>query len=559
MSWPFDCSHMTSAAELSEQLDLLTQELTELREQQAATSKILRLISMSPSQLTPVFDAVLMNAALLCKAKFAVLNLYDSNGFRCVAVHNAPPTPEMVEITIEMQCRTIGHPNPVSVLGRIVGTEQVVYVPDLRAEQAYKEGDPLHVAIVEVAGARTLLAVPMLKDNGLIGAILIYSQEVRPFTDRQIELVRTFADQAAIAIENVRLFNEIQDKSRQLAEAGQQKSRFLAAASHDLRQPMHALGLFVAQLRSHMTSAEGSRLIDHIDDSVTRMNELFNALLDISKLDAGALTPTISEFPVAELLGRTTSAFAPVAQEKGLSFHMVPSDAWVRSDPILLERIILNLVSNAVRYTAAGGIVVGCRRRNGALRIDVCDSGPGIPEEQRRNIFAEFYRLSNAVTTSQAGLGLGLAIVDRLCVLLEHPIQLASTVGKGSRFSITMPMATGQTEPALAPPAVTDVLSGKVVVVIDHDALVLEGMSGLLRSWGCLVITAASPESALASVSRHCLLQPGHCLPSQGPTRPRHSGLRSSDPAQPELRQCLPQPGRCLLWQGPTRPRHSGP
>src|SRR5262249_27775648 len=152
-------------------------------------------------------------------------------------------------------------------------------------------------------------------------------------------------------------------------------------ASHDLRQPMHALGLFVAQLRGHVASAEGSRLVDRIEDAVAGMNELFNALLDITKLDAGALTPTIAEFPIAELLGKIVSTFAAVAQEKGLSLRLVSSGAWVRSDPVLLERIVLNLVSNAVRYTTSGGIVVGCRHRGAVLRIEVADSGPGIPED----------------------------------------------------------------------------------------------------------------------------------------------------------------------------------
>jgi two-component system, sensor histidine kinase len=233
----------------------------------------------------------------------------------------------------------------------------------------------------------------------------------------------------------------LHDKNWQLVEASQHKSRFLAAASHDLRQPMHALGLLVAQLRSHMMSAEGSRLGDRIDDAVTGTNELFNALLDITKLDAGVLTPAIAEFSVAELLGRIGSTFAAVAEEKGLSLRLGSTNAWVRSDPVLLERIVLNLVSNAVRYTTSGGIVVGCRRRGALLRIDVADSGPGIPEDQQRKIFGEFYRLADAAKTNQAGLGLGLAIVERLCVLLDHPIELESTPGKGSRFSVAVPVA----------------------------------------------------------------------------------------------------------------------
>jgi signal transduction histidine kinase/CheY-like chemotaxis protein len=296
----------------------------------------------------------------------------------------------------------------------------------------------------------------------------------------------------------------LHDKNSQLAEAGQNKSRFLAAASHDLRQPMHALGLFVAQLRIHMTSAEGNSLVDRIDDAVTGMNELFNALLDITKLDAGALTPTIIEFPVAELLERIGGTFAAVAQEKGVSLRLVSSSAWVRSDAVLLERIVLNLVSNAVRYTTSGGIVVGCRRRGVLLRVDVADSGPGIPEDQRRKIFGEFYRLADATKTNQAGLGLGLAIVERLCALLDHAIEVTSTPGKGSRFSVTVPMAAPSALSKSDQPqqASLDVARGKLVVVIDHDALVLESMRGLLCNWGCRVVTAATPEAALTDVKR---------------------------------------------------------
>ena len=183
-----------------------------------------------------------------------------------------------------------------------------------------------------------MVAVPMLRDDQLIGVIVMYRQEVRQFSERQIDLVKQFANQAVIAIENARLFNEIQKKSRQLEEASHHKSRFLAAASHDLRQPMHALGLFIAQLRDHTTSPNGSQLVDRIDDAVTGMNELFNALLDITKLDAGALMPTISEFPITDTFARIGSVFAPLAQEKGLCLQLVPSRAWVRSDPVGTHR-----------------------------------------------------------------------------------------------------------------------------------------------------------------------------------------------------------------------------
>jgi CheY-like chemotaxis protein/anti-sigma regulatory factor (Ser/Thr protein kinase) len=228
---------------------------------------------------------------------------------------------------------------------------------------------------------------------------------------------------------------------------------------------------------------------------------LFNALLDISKLDAGVLSTNITAIPIARLLNRIEGTFAGAAPEKGLSLRVVSSSVWVRSDVILLERVLLNLVSNAVRYTSSGGIVVGCRRRGQLIYIEVCDTGPGIPEDQRHNIFGEFYRISKG--DIHGGLGLGLAIVERLCKLLDHRIELASVVGKGSRFSVMVPLAPAQAEFA-EPQAVVsiapDVLRGKLVVMIDDDPLVLDSIGGQLRKWGCRVVAAGTFDSALVSL-----------------------------------------------------------
>src|SRR5262249_31781688 len=211
---------------------------------------------------------------------------------------------------------------------------------------------------------------------------------------------------------------------QQLEAANLAKSRFLAAASHDLRQPLHALNWFVTQLRSEKDQAERTRLVEQIDTATGAMNDLFNALLDISKLDAGVLAPTISDFPVEQLLKRIAMTFSATARAKGLRLQIISNEAWIRSDFILLERILLNLVSNAVRYTAKGGVVIGCRRRASLLRIEVWDTGVGIAENERKNVFREFYRLRTTEQEHGHGLGLGLAIVDRLCRLLDHPIEL---------------------------------------------------------------------------------------------------------------------------------------
>src|SRR5262245_47072492 len=306
----------------------------------------------------------------------------------------------------------------------------------------------------------------------------------------------------ALAANVNRMSEELGRLYRQLEQANLAKSRFLAAASHDLRQPLHALNLFITQLRTEKDEAAKGRVIARIDAAVGAINELFNALLDMSRLDAGVLVPSISEFPVDQLLKRVEMTFAAAAREKGLRLRVVLNSAWIRSDFILLERILLNLVSNAVRYTQAGGVVVGCRRRGDVLRIEVRDSGTGIPEDQQRNVFGEFRRLSTGEQDRRGGLGLGLAIVDRLCRLLDCPIELTSRLGRGSRFVVAVPL-TAPVEPAeQAPQAAVDQAMGKSVVVIDDDALVLDGMCGMLKSWGCSVVTASSADTAPSALSQ---------------------------------------------------------
>ncbi|HTE99605.1 MAG TPA: MASE1 domain-containing protein [Bradyrhizobium sp.] len=296
------------------------------------------------------------------------------------------------------------------------------------------------------------------------------------------------------------LERKVAERTQELELANAAKSRFLAMASHDLRQPLHALGLFVAQLRTPLKSGERTKTIERVDATRKEMDEMFNSLLDISRLDAGILTPKITEFPIARLLQKIETRFDQATREKGLRLRVRRSDAWVRSDAMLLERILLNLVSNAVRYTLRGGIIVGCRRRGEMLRIEVWDSGPGIPEDQKQNIFGEFFQLPAPERSRYGGLGLGLAIVDRLRLLLNHQIDLASTVGRGSRFAILVPMAdecVTSTEPVDSPHPAAFAVEGKAILVIGDAPIVLEGTGGLLGKWGYSVLTAGSDEAAL--------------------------------------------------------------
>ncbi len=300
------------------------------------------------------------------------------------------------------------------------------------------------------------------------------------------------------------LEHKVDERTQQLALANAAQRRFLAVASHDLRQPLHAMGLFVGQLRGSMDEGERHRVIEQAGAAVTDLNELFDALLDLSQLDAGTLTAQPTYFPIKRIFDRLETTFASTAREAGLHFRIVASAAWVRSDLILLERILLNLVSNAVRHTRKGGVVIGCRRRGDDFHIEVWDSGPGIPAEQRDNIFNEFVRLVPRDSGRQRGLGLGLAIVQRLCELLGHRISIESIVGKGSRFSVSVPVGV-KGEPMAAPQSNITGLSlsfeGQLVAVIDDDPLVLDSMGGLLRSWGCTVSTATGAVEALAHLA----------------------------------------------------------
>ena len=379
-------------------------------------------------------------------------------------------------------------------------------------DSAFRAGIVILVALVLAVFAGLLLARRMVVPIRALrdGAVRIGSgdlgQRISINTGDELEALGDQFNAMAARLQEsyAGLEGKVEERTRQLEAANQAKSRFVAAASHDLRQPLHALGLFVAQLHGKLRAAERSQIVSRIEDALSAMNELFSALLDISKLDAGATTINITVFPVAQLLAHAETTFAGAAREKKLSFRAMPSDAWVRSDFILLQQIVFNLVQNALRYTRRGGVVVGCRKRGDQLRIEVWDSGVGIPPDQHDKIFGEFYRLGEPDRDRRAGLGLGLAIVDRLCRLLGHPIEVKSTVGKGSVFAVTVPLAPANKraiEASIVPRAQPSLANDKLVLVIDDDPLVLEGMSGIFRKWGCRVITADSGSNALKTAA----------------------------------------------------------
>ncbi|MFQ5958706.1 MAG: hybrid sensor histidine kinase/response regulator [Alphaproteobacteria bacterium] len=293
---------------------------------------------------------------------------------------------------------------------------------------------------------------------------------------------------------------EVQRLAKEAAEsANVAKSKFLAAASHDLRQPLQAMRMFISALARHVGDRKSNEIIGHIEDAVEATDSLLNALLDISKLDAGVLAPEARDFALGDLFDRLAHEFAPQAAAKGVELRVVATGVGVRSDSTLLEGILRNLLANAVRYTDAGRIVLGCRRRGDSLGIEVWDSGEGIPEDERDAIFEEFHQLGNPERDRTRGLGLGLAIVDRMSRLLGHRVTVASTPGKGSVFAVEVPRVAVPESPEVAEPAPEN-LSGKVVVIIDDEPRQLLGLKLVLEGWGCRVLHATTPEGALAQV-----------------------------------------------------------
>ena len=321
--------------------------------------------------------------------------------------------------------------------------------------------------------------------------------------DQAALIVRSFT----VAHENVELLEELRRKT-ELAEAAQRKaeqaslakSQFFAAASHDLRQPMQALGLFAASLRETKREPEDARRVDQILSSVDALDSLFDELLDISKLDAGYVKPAASHFPAQALFERLKNTYAPLASKTGLALHLDDAGAVLNTDSVLLERVLGNLISNALRYTSAGSVHVRCEPKGERIAIAVSDTGPGIPRDEHERVFDEFYQLGNPERDRRKGLGLGLATVKRIGQLLGCRVTLDSEPGKGSVFAIEVPLGDpAQVAPAHAAPSAADVdaLRGKVIAVVDDERDVREGLAELLAMWRCKPVAAASARELL--------------------------------------------------------------
>ncbi len=284
-------------------------------------------------------------------------------------------------------------------------------------------------------------------------------------------------------------------------QATNARTRFFTAASHDLRQPLHAISLYLPLIEKRIDNPETSTMLGSVRNSCVAMRGILDSLLDISKLDAGIIQPNISAVSAADLIDQLAMEFMPQAADKGIELRVVPAGGQILSDPALLERILRNLLSNALRYTRQGKVLLGLRRAGDRVRLEVWDTGPGIAEADQARIFEEFFQADNPERDRGKGLGLGLAIIDRLAHLLDHRVSFRSWPGHGSVFRVEVPLAAEDTarRPARALPA-SDALAGKLALLIDDDEQIRTGTGAVLAEWGIAVLSADSIAQALRRI-----------------------------------------------------------
>jgi signal transduction histidine kinase len=426
---------------LFNELEARNRDLSESLNQQTATAEVLKVISRSTFELEPLLQMLLENAMRLCGAAAGGIMRPDDEGNYRLAVYHTAFRAEGPSRFIEVLKRRPIAPDASTVTGRAVLERRPVQIVDVTAEQDYPR---------ELSGTgevRTVLAVPMLREGEPIGVFsLSRGERVEAFTDKQIALAATFADQAVIAIENVRLFQEIQEKTRELEVANQHKSEFLANMSHELRTPLNAVIGFSEALLERMFGELNEKQADYLKDiheSGRHLLSLINDILDLSKIEAGRMELELSTFYLPNAIANAMTLVRERAQRHSIALgaEIDPRLGELHADERKVKQILLNLLSNAVKFTPDGGRVdVLARRDTTRVEIAVRDTGIGIAPEDQAALFEAFRQVGRDATRKSEGTGLGLALTRRFVVLHGGEIHVASSPGQGSTFTVCLPI-----------------------------------------------------------------------------------------------------------------------
>jgi signal transduction histidine kinase len=408
---------------------------TELREsldQQTATADILRVISQSPTDVQPVLDAVVKAALRFCGARDALIALRESEDNVVTRAHAG----ELGSTTLGLRRDLARH----TALGRAIHAGHTVHLSDI----AQLDSDEART-LWTTHNVQAAMAAPMLREGVPIGAILLRKPEAGPFTPRQIELLEAFAAQAVIAIENVRLFTEIQEKSRQLELASQHKSQFLANMSHELRTPLNAILGYTEMMTDGLYGdmpEKAQTVLERVQSNGRHLLGLINDVLDLSKIEAGQLVLTIEDYSVADMVATVMSATESLARTKGIALNsaVAPGLPMGKGDARRLTQVLLNLVGNAIKFTDQGSVEIRGAAVGGNFELSVVDTGFGIAPEDQAKIFEEFQQVDNSSTRKKGGTGLGLSISRKIVELHGGAITVTSEVGKGSIFKVTIPV-----------------------------------------------------------------------------------------------------------------------
>jgi signal transduction histidine kinase/putative methionine-R-sulfoxide reductase with GAF domain len=416
----------------------LFNETREALERQTATADILKVISGSPTDVAPVFDAILKSAVALCSAELAAAFRFDGRLVHMVATHNWPPAALQYFAKIYPS-----PPSPRLLSGRTILAKAIVTIADAVADPHYDANS------VATGHWRRLVGVPMLREGEPLGSLVVAWREAGEPPQRQVALLQTFADQAVIAIENVRLFKEIQEKSAQLEVANKHKSEFLANMSHELRTPLNAIIGFSEALSERMFGELTDKQAEYLDDiheSGRHLLSLINDILDLSKIEAGRMELELSTFHVPGALANAITLVRERAQRHGIALSLEVDERLgeLSGDERKFKQIMLNLLSNAVKFTPDGGRVdVSARQANGRVEVAVRDTGIGIAPQDQALVFEEFRQVGRDGTRKAEGTGLGLALARRFVELHGGEIRLQSEPGKGSTFSFSLPLSPG--------------------------------------------------------------------------------------------------------------------